>query len=122
MFVSREMIGTGADGKPCRRGGDAAARRGRPTRSGSGEQIQDARLEHLLLGEAGSAAPHKHEQAEERADDRKRRAAVPDAARRRHPCAAKAVVIIELTSAFDGTLPLITSLPSMAKAGVDMTP
>ena len=53
MFVSREMIGTGADGRSCKRGADAAARRARPTRSGSGEQIQDARLQHLLLGEAG---------------------------------------------------------------------
>ena len=52
MFVSREMIGTGADGKPCRRGRDAAARSGRPARSGPDEQIQDARLQDLLLGEA----------------------------------------------------------------------
>ena len=41
---------------------------------------------------------------------------------RHHRCAAKAVVTIAVTSAFEGTLPLITSLPSMASAGVAMTP
>ena len=41
---------------------------------------------------------------------------------RSSPGAASAVVISELTSACDGTLPLITSLPSIARAGVDMTP
>ncbi len=47
-----------------------------------------------------------------------RRAVAP----RGQPCAASAVVISEPTSACDGTLPLSTTLPSMANAGVDMTP
>jgi hypothetical protein len=40
----------------------------------------------------------------------------------RHRQADLAVVIRLVISAFDGTLPLMTSVPSMARAGVFMTP
>jgi hypothetical protein len=63
------------------------------------------------------------ERSHEVADEHERESGAPlRGAGLGRPCAASAVVISALTSACDGTLPLITSLPSMARAGVDITP